>query len=50
MKWSRQDEEHLIRHLNGQEPYPHRPPRWWAVLAICTLGVLVWDLIIVIKL
>lgn len=50
MKWSARHEEHLIRHLNGEEPLPHPTPRWWVVLGLCTVGVLLFDLLIMIKL
>lgn len=50
MRWTKQDEEHLIAHLNGDEPLPHKRPRWWKVLLLCTVAVLLWDLIVVIKL
>lgn len=50
MKWSARHEEHLIRHLNGEEPLPHPTPRWWVVLLLCTLVVVAWNLIIVVKL
>ena len=47
-RWSKDQEAWLIRHLNGEEHYPHRPARWWKVLAFCTLVVIAWDLLILV--